>query len=352
MTRIINREEWLTFDDVLLKPRKSLESRNSADTRNFLYKKETLHPIIPANMDTIMSEEMAREILKSGGIAVLHRYMSLEDRFKVWSSLQDINTGLLFISFGVSKEEVEFIERVHSAEGMNFCFDIAHGHSDLMADAIAEVKKLDSICHKNSIIMAGNIATQEGFAFLMECGADIIKVGIGPGSHCTTRIVTGCGVPQLSAILEIVECRENMTNLGMRYIPIIADGGLKNSGDIVKALAAGADYVMSGSLFAGCEETPGTIVNGEYKSYRGMASKDAQVGWKTNLKESEIVPEGEASFVRTKGKFSNVLHQLVGGLKSGMSYLNARTLKDLRDSEFIKVSNNTLIENKPHGKIN
>ncbi len=195
---------------------------------------------------------------------------------------------------------------------------------------------------------SGSMKSMDSSETLADAGADIIKVGVGPGSHCTTRLVTGCGYPQLSAILEICHERGRMSD---RYIPIIADGGIRNSGDIVKAIAAGADFVMTGSLFSGCTEAPGEIVdiNGrKCKQYRGMASREAQIGW---FGRDVITPEGETSFVDVKPPYEEILKSLIGGLKSGMSYLGCATIEDLQEkARFIRVSSNTLIENRPHGK--
>jgi len=195
----------------------------------------------------------------------------------------------------------------------------------------------------------------EAFRFLVNAGADIVKVGIGPGSHCTTRIVTGCGIPQLTAIIDIANERDAIMGEGIRNIPIIGDGGIKNSGDITKALAAGADLIMTGSLFAGCDETPGDIISwkdkSKWKVYRGMASKDAQVGWKSNQDPLFIIAEGESSLVPYRGKFADRLHQLLGGLSSGMSYVGASTIDELHtNAEFVRTTSNAITENNPHGK--
>lgn len=342
---------YLTYDDVLCVPSKSLESRESANIKIGLFGTTLEHPIIPANMDTISGEEMCRAALDSGGIAILHRFMSTEQRMSVWDHLNRHSN--LFISIGVSDTEKDAILFLHQYRVRRFCIDIAHGHSDKVAEIIKFIRSLDNDTKEQSIIIAGNVATSDGFSFLIDAGADIVKVGIGPGSHCTTRIVTGCGVPQFSAIQEIVDIRDFYAG-HRKYCPIIADGGIKNSGDIVKAIGAGADFVMSGSLFAGCAETPGETFQwkdgSRWKMYRGMASKDAQVGWK-NTDPSKIVAEGESSLVPEQGKFADKLFQLIGGLKSGMSYIGAKDLEELRvKTKFIRVSSNTLIENGPHGK--
>jgi IMP dehydrogenase len=343
MAKLYSQIEHLTYDDVLLVPQLSLESRNSADISQSIEGINVAHPIIPANMDTISDVGLCQKQIESGGIAILHRYLSSVQRLEAWRQLHI--TGRFFLSIGVNEPEI--VDSLLKYGVTRFCIDIAHGHAESVKKTIEQIKSYDS----NIIVIAGNIATIEGFQYLVDAGANIIKIGIGPGSHCTTRIVTGCGVPQFTAVFEIVAYKKRC---GLSN-PIIADGGLKTSGDITKALAAGAELVMTGSLFAGCTEAPGEIVSGldgqRYKIYRGMASKDAQVGWKQDLNKDKIVAEGEASMVLCKGPFDLQLHQLCGGIKSGMSYVGASNLIQLYDKAvFLKVSSNTIIENGPHGK--
>ncbi len=353
----VTDETYLTYEDVLCIPGKSLESRQKTDLSQYIGNQKIEHPVIPANMDTIAGEKLCEEALKAGGIAILHRFMSLEDRLDIWRKLNNSTMpGLLVLSIGVSPQEFEITKTLHK-EGVDaFCIDIAHGHSDKVAELIKYIRGLDKELKRGykSFIMAGNVATVEGFQFLVDAGADMVKVGIGPGSHCTTRIVTGCGVPQFSAILKIVEERDYLKENNKAHIGIIADGGIKYSGDIVKALGAGADYVMTGSLFAGCDETPGDIIQwkdgSKWKIYRGMASKDAQIGWKKD-DPSKIVAEGESSLVPAQGPFSERLYQILGGLQSGMSYIGVKTIEELQsNTRFVKVSAHTITENSPHGK--
>jgi IMP dehydrogenase len=339
---VVIDNEYLTYDDVLLAPGASLPSRNSADYAQTKWGMDIQHPIIPANMDSVSGEDLCEVQLDSGGIAILHRFMSISDRLASWSNLG--KNERLFISIGVTPSERAGTKLLLDAGVRRFCIDIAHGHAETVASMIRFIKEHES----DSIVIAGNVATPDGYRFLADAGADLIKVGVGPGSHCTTRIVTGCGVPQLSAILELAP------ELKEYCIPIIADGGLKYSGDITKALAAGADFVMSGSFFAGCKEAPGMVIKqndgSRWKVYRGMASKDAQIGWRGGDEES-IVAEGESSLVRYKGRFANVLHQLLGGLSSGMSYVGAESIRNLqRQAVFVRVSPNVLTENIAHGK--
>ncbi|MFC1687710.1 IMP dehydrogenase [Patescibacteria group bacterium] len=229
--------------------------------------------------------------------------------------------------------------------------DVAHGHSKGVIDTLKLLKKEKSL--QNVDIIAGNIATAEGSRDLIAAGADAVKVGVGPGSICTTRVIAGIGVPQLSAVLDAVKGR------GQRTIPIIADGGISYSGDVVKALAAGAQSVMIGGLFAGTEETPGDIEYHQgqiYKSYRGMGSRDAMVlgskdryGQAEERKEEELVPEGVSGRVRYKGPLAQHVHQLVGGIKAGLAYVGANTLPELqKKAKFIQISSASKTENHPH----
>ena len=343
----VTKRTFLTFDDVLIRPGKSLSSRNSADYASY-YRGvgDIQHPIIPANMDTIAGIDLCYAQLKSGGIAILHRFMSIGDRTHIWDRLG--RESRMFISVGINEEEG--VATLYEYGIRNFCIDIAHAHADSVAKTLKQIKKLG----KDTVVIVGNIATIEAFDFLVKAGADIIKVGIGPGSHCTTRIVTGCGVPQLSAILELAQHRDDISREGVKSIPIIGDGGIKNSGDITKALAAGADYIMTGSLFAGCDETPGDIVSwkdkSKWKVYRGMASKDAQVGWKADQDAEKIVAEGESSLVPYRGPFASRLHQLLGGLSSGMSYVGAHSIEELHSkAQFVRTTAHAVVENSPHG---
>jgi IMP dehydrogenase len=294
--------EYLTYDDILLVPNKSLASRNSAEYGIY-----------------IDADYFAQAFVSSN------------------------NNPRFYLSIGVTPSERANTTAMLKAGARRFCIDIAHGH----ADTVVEMIKLIKDFSKDTVVIAGNVATEEA-------GADIIKVGVGPGSHCTTRIITGCGVPQFSALWNICQYRIDGPTWGPKPL-IIADGGLKYSGDITKALAVGADFVMSGSFFAGCDEAPGDITQWKDKSlwkiYRGMASKDAQVGWRGG-EGDDIIAEGESSLVPYKGPFKQVLHQLLGGLSSGMSYVGAKSLTQLHDkAKFVRVSPNTLTENTAHGKM-
>ena len=224
--------------------------------------------------------------------------------------------------------------------------DTAHGHTERVISAVKTIRER----YKDLLIIAGNVGTGEGAQAIIEAGADIIKIGIGPGSICTTRIVAGIGVPQLTAIMETYKVAKNYD------VPLIADGGIRYSGDIVKALAAGADAVMIGSLFAGTDESPGekVIYQGRsFKEYRGMGSEGAMKSGSSDRYfqegQTKFVPEGVEGLVPYKGNVRDIVFQLVGGIKAGMGYVGAKTLKELREkSHFIRISFSSLKESHPH----
>ncbi|MCK9625632.1 MAG: IMP dehydrogenase [Bacteroidales bacterium] len=249
---------------------------------------------------------------------------------------------------GISSNSIEKVEKLVSVDTDAIVLDTAHGHSVFVLETIKKIRK----AFPHIQIIAGNVATGEGAIALKNCGVDGVKVGIGSGSICTTRIIAGIGVPQLTAVMNAAVALEGSG------IPIIADGGIRYSGDIVKALAAGASTIMAGSLFAGVDEAPGEaiILNGrKYKSYRGMGSLEAmQVGSKDryfqDMEEDikKLVPEGIVAQVPYKGILSEVVYQLIGGLKAGMGYCGAKNLEALYDAKFVKITPAGMIESHPH----
>lgn len=252
-------------------------------------------------------------------------------------------------AIGVKNDYLERTAELVKAGVDVLVIDIAHGHSQSLLDTLYKIKS----DFPNIDVIAGNVATKHGTSDLISAGADAVKTGVGPGSTCQTRIVTGAGVPQLTAIMDC--CESSIYN----EVPLIADGGIRYSGDIVKALAAGASTVMLGSMFAGCEESPGhtRVKDGQkYKVYRGMASYDAaanrrnsEKGYDVNLED--YVAEGVETVIPYKGKVKEVLDQLIGGLRSGMSYLGVDTIEDMpKNADFIKMSPAGLSESKPHIK--
>jgi IMP dehydrogenase len=464
----------LTYDDVLIAPRKSsLRSRNEADTSTWLTKQISLSaPIVSSNMDTVTESEMAITLARLGGIGILHRFMTIEENAEEVKRVKraqnfvihdpyivDPNrtvadakrlmyenevSGLLVANenselLGVlSKRDISFseddsflvkdvmtprdrlvvgdpftsiskaryllaknrIEKLPLVDSANkivglitscdihnlsdypyanidkkgrlivggsigvqgdyleratalvnvgvdvLVIDIAHGHSDLMFNAVKEVRRICS----NVEIIAGNVATADATRDLCELGVDGLKVGVGPGTICITRLVAGCGVPQFSAVM-------NCAKVAKEYgVPIIADGGIQKSGDIVKAIGAGADTVMLGGMLAGTQESPGVVMTRagkKYKVCRGSASfAVAQRRKQVNQEKKalgDVVPEGVEAVVPYKGPVGDIVGQLVGGLRSGMSYTNSRTIAELQNNaDFVRITNAGLRESGVH----
>ncbi len=339
-TQVKDRSKAYTYDDVLIVPAKSeVRSRRDPDlTAQLTKSRKMLMPFISANMDTITEANMAIAIDQLGGFGILHRFMTIEDQVVEVRKMKDAGLANIGASIGVNQDFQERAKAVIEA-GVNIVtVDIAHGHSVQMLETMKWLKDT----YPNVEIIAGNVATPEGTEDLIRAGADAIKVGIGPGSMCTTRVITGCGVPQLTAV---ALCAEVGRSLG---VPIIADGGIKTSGDIVKALAAGANTVMLGSILSGTLETPGDIRNGK-KQYRGMASKSAQVSWRGGV-PTGMAAEGESTYVAIKGHVSDVINELAGGLRSGMSYINATNLAEVSEkAKFMEMTGAGYHESRAHG---
>ena len=343
---ILERSRGLTFDDVLLMPRHSeMSSRRAPNLESKVTKNFSLKtPIISANMDTVTEYQMAIKMAELGGLGILHRFMSPEEQVRQVKLMCEAIKPLglpVAASIGVKEEGMKRADMLADAGVDILTIDIAHGDSVMMFETLDYVKKK----FPKIDVIAGNTAMPEGVRGLIEHGADAVKVGIGPGSMCTTRIITGCGVPQLTAVaMCVLEARKY-------NVPVIADGGIKTSGDIVKAFAAGAQTVMLGSMLSGCLETPGEIEGGR-KRYRGMASKDAQVSWRGEL-PTGMAAEGEARWVACKGSVENIINELAGGVRSGMTYLNAFNLSDInKNARFMEMTASGMMESKPHGLFN
>ena len=330
----------LSFDDVLLEPKYSeVKSRSEIDIGSSLGENLKLQvPIITAPMDTVTETSMAVCMGNAGALGIIHRYNSIEEQAilvrKSANSLVKVGAAI-----GVQGDYLErAIELVENGVSV-LCLDVAHGHHVLVKDALRELsRRIPSRIH----LMAGNVATREAFYDLADWGANSVRVGIGGGSICSTRIQTGHGVPTLQSVFD---CYAASDDTGVK---LIADGGIKNSGDMVKALAAGADFVMAGSLFAGTKDTPGNIIettNGKYKVYRGMASKEAQRDWKGSVSSRE----GISTHVQYKGSTESVLEELVVGIRSGFSYSGARNLSELQSrSEFLQQTGAGSKESQTH----
>lgn len=316
-------KQAVTYDDMLLVPQYSdITSRNQVDISSYMGHREFTLPVIASPMDTVSEEQMAITMNSVGGIAVLHRYNTISQQQKMAHKVvnQTDWAGQVAAAIGVTGDYLERAEALIATGVDVLCVDVAHGHHTLMKKALTTLRQE----YGNHIyIMAGNVCTLEGINDLADWGANAVRCNIGGGSICSTRLVTGHGLPGLQTIFDCARTD--------RDVAIIADGGIKSSGDIVKALAAGADFVMCGSLLAGTTESPGRVLNlpdnSRVKEYRGMASKDAQMNWRNKTS----TPEGVASYIPYKGSVRLILEDLKGGIKSGLSYSGARNLDELRN---------------------
>jgi len=343
-------KEALTFDDVTLVPKYSNILPSEVDTSIKLTKDLKLRiPLLSSAMDTVTESRMAIAVANAGGIGVIHRNLEITKQIE---EIKKVKKQKLFVgaAVGAGPKELQRAKEILK-EGVDLIVvDTAHGHTKKVSEIIKYIKRIKD---KKTALCAGNIATPEAAKFLLKLGVDIIKVGIGPGSICTTRLVAGIGVPQLSAILSV---RKGIKN---KNIKIIADGGIKYSGDLAKAFAAGADAVMIGSLFAGTDEAPGKIIkkNGKFfKSFRGMGSVGAMNKGSADryfqIKQkdtSKYVPEGVEGFSKYKGDVGNVIFKLIGGLRSSMGYLGSKQIKYLRNKpQFVKITKAGFYESMVH----
>ena len=346
MTRM--KRQGLTFDDVLLVPQKtSIASRSSVDLSTHLTPKIKLKmPIISANMDTVTEWRMAIAMAKEGGIGIIHRFLTVEQEVEQVKRVKKEGC-LVGAAIGIKQDCFDRTAALIKAGVDVIIIDIAHGHSTHLFKVLSDLTKK----FPKMEFIAGNVATAAGTLDLIRSGAAAVKVGIGPGAQCTTRIVTGSGVPQLTAI---EDCADAAKEFG---IPIIADGGIRTSGDITKALAAGASSVMIGSLFAGCEESPALTIernNKKCKLTRGMASLIANQDRKYRdtkvLKDlKSYAAEGVESVVPYRGLIADLLGQMQGGVRSGLSYSGASNIEELwKNAEFIQITQSALIESHPH----
>jgi IMP dehydrogenase len=342
-------KEALTFDDVLLVPRYSSVLPSKTKIFLKLTKKISLKvPFLSSAMDTVTESKMAIAIAKEGGIGVIHRNLNIK---KQSQEVKKVKNKKLIVgaAIGTNEEDIDRAKALISSGADLIVIDTAHGHSEKVLKTLSKIKR--SI--KEVPICVGNIATGEAAKKLYNSGADIIKVGIGPGSICTTRMVAGIGVPQISAIMDVKK------TLNKKNVKIISDGGIKFSGDIAKALAAGADAIMMGSIFAGTEESPGKKfrVKGKiFKEYRGMGSIGAMSSgsanryFQKNFKDkSKFVPEGVEGRVEYKGNVSKIIYQLQGGLRSSMGYIGAKNLDEInKKAKFIKITKAGFYESMVH----
>jgi len=320
----------LCFDDVLIMPKYSdISSRKEIDISLNLSGDITLDiPIISSPMDTVTESSMAAALCAAGGIGIIHRYNSPNDQALMVQAAVSRGAKNIGFAVGVGEDAVTRVEKCVAAGANLICVDVAHGHHSLMRYTLQVLRNtFGSEVH----IMAGNVATAFAYEDLSKWGADSVRVGIGGGSICSTRVQTGHGMPTFQSVLDCATADADAA--------IIADGGIRNSGDVVKCLAAGADAVMLGSLLAGSVESPGEIeitpAGKKIKTYRGMASKDAQINWRGHY--SSI--EGVTSKVRFAGPVENILFELANGVRSGLSYSGCRNITEFFSrAEFIQQS--------------
>ena len=359
-------KKGLTFDDVLLIPAESHVLPNETDLSVQLAKNIKLNvPFISAGMDTVTESAMGIAMARQGGMGVIHKNMSIKAQAEEVAKVKQASAGddfphaavddqgrlLVAAAVGVTSDTFERAEALLNAGADAIVIDTAHGHS---AGVLRKIKEIRSKLPDTTLI-AGNVATGEATKALFDAGVDVVKVGIGPGSICTTRVVAGVGVPQITAVYDAASVAREYGK------PIIADGGIKYSGDIVKALAAGGNAVMLGSMLAGTTEAPGEIFEDggkKYKSYRGMGSVAAMAQshgssdryFQGGVNEAnKLVPEGIEGRVAYKGDVADVIFQMVGGLRSGMGYCGAPDIQSLIDkAQFVQITNAGLRESHPH----
>ena len=343
-------KESLTFDDVTLVPRFSNVLPAETSLKIDLSKNINLKiPFISSAMDTVTESRMAISIAKEGGLGILHRNLNINQQITEVKKVKK-NRLIVGAAIGTSVEDIVRAKKLIDNDIDIIVIDTAHGHSKKVINILKKIKKVS----KNIPICAGNIATKEAAHMLASEGADILKVGIGPGSICTTRIVSGIGVPQISAVMDV---KKGIVK--NKKVKIISDGGVKFLGDVAKALAAGADAVMMGSVFAGTEESPGKkfkYKNKLYKSFRGMGSVGAMMDgssgryFQKNYKDkSKFIAEGVEGRVLFKGKVDKIIYQLKGGLRSSMGYVGAKNIKELqKKAKFVKITKAGFYESMVH----
>lgn len=342
----------LTFDDVLLIPQESDVQPSAVTLETKLTKRLSLRvPLLSSAMDTVTEAAMAIAMAEAGGLGVLHRNCTVEEQVRMVKSVKGStfsssrsNLNRL-IGAAVGPHDLDRAKALDRAGVDVIVIDCAHAHKPDIREDARKIKKA-----VKAQLIVGNIATAAAARYLLSI-ADALKVGVGPGSICTTRIVAGVGVPQLTAIMDVAAVASRAK------VPVIADGGIRSSGDIVKALSAGASTVMLGGLFAGTDEAPGklvTLAGKKYKVYRGMGSQAAMERGKSTDRyfqkgAKKYVPEGVEGMVAYKGAVSEVLFQLLGGLRSGMGYVGANTIVELqRRAQFVRITDAGRRESHPH----
>jgi len=339
-------EEWLSFDDVLLLPKYSTIRKSDVDIGWKLGNLKFTIPLVSSPMDTVTEAKLAIELARLGGLGIIHRNLSIANQV---AQVKKVKTEKLPVgaAVGVGEDLLPRLEVLVKAGVEVLVLDSAHGHAQFVINRTRMIKAK----YPKVALISGNVGNSHGFENLAKAGADAIRVGLGPGSICTTRIVTGVGVPQFSAIADCAKLARKLN------IVLIADGGIRSSGDIVKALAAGANSVMLGRIFARTDEAPGKVViigGKKYKYYRGMGSvaamrKGSASRYDQRVDQKRLIAEGVEGLVAYKGKLGDYVFQLLGGVKAGMVYTGAANIKQLWEkAQFIKMSHAGLVESHPH----
>lgn len=335
-----------SLDDVLLLPKhSSIKSRLDTNTRTRLTSGISIDiPIMSTNMSTVTEYDMANAMSSLGGIGAVHRFLPVDEQSAIVYKLAQKHDNVM-ASIGVGLGEQKRAHRLIDAGANIILIDVAHAHTDSVAATLGELyQDTEDIQY-----VVGNIATYEAAKYILGFHPDGLRVGIGGGSRCTTRTVTGHGVPNLTALVDVVQARDEYLKETGKYVPVIIDGGIKNSGDIVKSLYFGADVACLGNLLAGTTEAPGEIIEteqGTFKKYYGMASKEAQDNHRNGLKEGTSA-EGFSELVKYKGPVEPIINNLVGGIRSGLTYSGASNINELRDKgEAIQLSNASRAESK------
>ena len=352
----VDMPQALSYDDVLLTPRRSaIGSRREPDTTSRFSRRIALRaPLVSANMDTVTERRMAAAMARAGGIGVIHRFMSVSDQAAEVAAVvaEPADEGAtagragglaVAAAIGVQGDHLERARTLAEAGADALVLDVAHGHADHVLAALEAVRR--GVGGEVDVI-AGNVATGQGAADLADAGADAVKVGVGPGSACTTRVVTGVGVPQLTAVMWCA------AELRARGVPLIADGGVRAGGDVAKAMAAGAGTVMVGNLLARARESPGEtiVLDGvAHRRFRGMASHGAAASRPAGAGAPPDAAEGVEGLVPESGPAERLIRELTGGLRSAMSYCGARDLAEFRDrARFVRITAGGLRESHPH----
>ena len=344
----LNIPLYLTYDDVLILPSFTNLERSDIDLSTRLTKNIELSlPIIGSPMDTVCEEKMALGLIKEGGIGIIHRNQSVDAQIlQVKKVIKE--KMMVGAAVGIGSDFRDRVKKIIDAGVKLICIDHSIGHSHAVFDAVKFLKKNYAVD-----VMAGNVATYDGAKYLFEAGADILRVGKGAGSICISRKISGIGVPQFSAITETARAAKKYKR------SIVADGGIRSSGDIVKAMAAGADAVMLGLFISGTDESPGNLkmINGKaYKYYRGMGSSVAmkngsadRYGQEKCTNKKNLIEEGMEGYIEYKGKLSDVIYNVVGGIKSGFVNVGAKNIKELQEkAKFIQITRAGEVESNFH----